>query len=69
MAGDRLIDVRAEAGPCPACGEAEVRPVLSGLPDAATFHDLQGDVVFAGCTVPAVPHPYSCAVCDARWGA
>jgi len=66
---DGSVDVRAEAGPCPVCGAVEARPVLYGLPDAATFRDLQDQVVFAGCTMPPVPHPYVCAVCGARWGA
>jgi len=69
VARDGSVDVRDEAGPCPVCGAVEARPVLYGLPDVGIFDDLQRDAVFAGCTMPAVPHPYACAVCGSRWGA
>ena len=69
MTGEGAYDVRVLAGPCPACGAHAARPVLYGMPDPEAFERLSEQVVFAGCLVPEVAHPYACAVCGARWGA
>ena len=69
MRDEEAYDVRALAGPCPACRSDTARPVSYGMPDPEAFERLSDRVVFAGCLVPEVAHPYACAVCGARWGA
>lgn len=58
---------RQAAGPCPWCGAQQVQPIVYGFPDPAAFGRLQGQVRFAGCTVPEVPMRFRCAACGTEW--
>lgn len=67
--GDTWVDeARAQAGPCPACGSVDVRPILYGYPMAEDFQSLQDVVEFAGCCIPERPASYRCGACGAQWG-
>lgn len=61
-------EARLAAGPCPQCASLDVRPISYGMPDADSYHRLQGVVVFAGCCVPDQPWHYCCGTCGASWG-
>ena len=61
-------EARAEAGACPSCGASQAMPIVYGMPVSDDYWRLQGQVVFAGCCIPAAPTAYACGVCKAEWG-
>lgn len=65
---DELERAHAAAGPCPSCGAVAARPIVYGMPSARDYERLEGQVVFAGCSVPSPAPAFSCGSCAFEWG-
>lgn len=49
---EMLATARAQAGPCPACGRAEAKPIFWGYPSPGAYSRLDDRVSSGGCCLP-----------------
>lgn len=69
MEDDAWVDEeRRAAGACPACGSADVLPIVYGMPLRDDHERLGDKVVFAGCCVPVEAPRLTCRRCGNHWG-
>jgi hypothetical protein len=65
---DILALVRTEAGPCPACGRSEAKPIFWGYPNPMDFDRFGDRVSWGGCCLPERPKAYVCGACGEEYG-
>lgn len=54
---------------CPACGSADVIPILHGLPDHDMFQAAErGEIAIGGCVIHSSSPTDVCRACDTEFG-